>query len=383
MAPSTTEYSTNLLLSQDEFRAALREEAQIAVRCVLETAMQEELTVLLQAELYARTATRRGRRNGYYRRDLVTAVGPLPDVKVPRDRAGRYQTSVFERFARYQSEIIDTLTAMFFGGVSQRQVGPVVEPLLGVSPSASAVSRLAHDLEGECAAWRERPLQSHYQVIYLDGVYFPILHGDKKDETPLLVALGVDERGRKEVLSVSVAGAETADAWQGVVDDLKQRGVQQVDLLLTDGDAGLIGVLERSFPATPRQRCITHKERNARSVARVPARRKKEVAAALKGIFAQSSRDEALAQAEAFSVRFAQVYPEAVACLQRDLADCLTFYDFPRALWRHIRTNNALEGLFHTVRQRTNKMGAFRNETSCMLIVYAVIQNIRFHRITV
>lgn len=381
MAPSNTEYSTNPLLSQDEFRAALREEAQIAVRCVLETAMREELTVLLQAELYARTATRRGRRNGYYHRDLVTAVGPLPNVKVPRDRAGRYQTSVFERFARYQSEIIDTLTRMFFGGVSQSQVGPVMEPLLGVSPSASAVSRLAHDLEGECAAWRERPLQRHYRVIYLDGVYFPILHDEKKDETPLLVALGVDAQGRKEVLSVSVAGAETADAWQSLVDDLKRRGVEQVDLCVTDGDAGLISVLERTFPTTSRQRCLTHKERNV--LAKVPPRRKKEVAAALKGIFAQPTRAEALAQVEAFRLRYEHVYPEAVACLARELADCLTFYDFPRELWRHIRTNNALEGLFHTIRQRTNKMGAFRNETSCVLMVYAVIQTIRFHRITV
>ncbi len=381
MAPSNTEYSTNPLLSQDEFRAALREEAQIAVRSVLETAMREELTVLLQAELYARTATRRGRRNGYYHRDLVTAVGPLPNVKVPRDRAGRYETWVFERFARYQSEIVETLTGMFFGGVSQSQVGPVIEPLLGRSPSASAVSRLAHDLEGECAAWRERPLQAHYRVIYLDGVYFPILHDGKKDETPLLVAVGVDEQGRKEVLGVSVAGAETADAWQNVVEDLKRRGVEQVDLFVTDGEAGLIGVLGRSFPATPRQRCITHKERNV--LAKIPSRRKKEVAAVLKGIFAQPSRAEALAQAEAFRVRYEQVYPEAVACLERDLDDCLTFHDFPRELWRHIRTNNALEGLFHTIRQRTNKMGAFRNETSCVLIVYAVIQSIRFHRITV
>jgi transposase-like protein len=379
MTLSSTEYSTNPLLSQDEFRTALREEAQIAVRCVLESAMREELSILLQAEPYVRTATRRGRRNGFYRRDLVTAVGPLPSLRVPRDRAGRYQTAVFERFARYQSEIIDTLTGMFFGGVSQTHVGPVIKPLLGMTPSASAVSRLAHDLEGECAAWRERPLQAHYRVIYLDGVYFPILHGEQKDETPLLVALGVDEQGRKEVLNVSVAGAESVDAWQGVVDDLKRRGVQQVDLLVTDGDAGLIGVLERSFPATLRQRCITHKERNV--LAKVPSRRKKEVAAALKGIFAQSSREEAQAQAEAFGVRFGQVYPEAVACLERDLADCLTFYEFPRELWKHIRTTNILEGLFHTVRQRTNKMGAFRNEASCVLIVYAVIQSVRFHRI--
>lgn len=194
----------------------------------------------------------------------------------------------------------------------------------------------------------------------------PILHDEKKDETPLLVALEVEDQGRKEVLSVSVAGAETADAWQGGIDDLKRRGVQQVDLWVTDGDAGLIGVLERGFPATPRQRCITHKERNV--LAKVPPRRKKEVAAALKGVFAQPTRAQALEQVEAFRVRYEHVYPEAVTCLERDLPDCLTFYDFPRELWRHIRTNNALEGLFHTSASARTKWARFgMKQAACWL----------------
>lgn len=381
MAPSNTDYSTNARLDQNEFRAALRQEAKIAVRCVLQSAMGEELTALLQAHPFERAATRSGRRNGYRQRDLVTSVGLLQDLQVPRDRAGQYRTQVFDRFARYQSDIIETLTSMFFHGVSESKVGRVISPLLEVTPSASTISRLAHDLEGECEQWRTRDLQAHYRVIYLDGVYFPIMHDGKKDETPLLVALGVDDQGQKQVLGLMVAGAESTEAWQSLIDDLKRRGIQQVGLLVTDGDEGLIGVLERSFPSTRRQRCVTHKERNV--LAKIPARTKSQVAAALKEVFRQPSRELALTQAEAFRARYEKAYPAAVATLWHDLEDCLTFYTLPHPMWKYIRTTNVLEGLFHTVRQRTDKIGAFQNETSCILIVFAVIQSVHFRRMPV
>ncbi len=180
MTPSNTDYTTIALLDQEEFRAALRQEAKFAVRCVLEQAMCEELTALSQALPFERAITRTGRRNGYRTRDLIAPLGLLEDLRVPRDRSGAYQTKVFDRFARYQSDIIETLTSMFFQGVSQTKVGQVIEPLLEVAPSASTISRLAHDLESECNEWRTRELKAHYRVIYLDGVYFPILHEGKK-----------------------------------------------------------------------------------------------------------------------------------------------------------------------------------------------------------
>jgi len=408
------------MLSPEAFRTALKQEARIAVRCVLESAMQEELTFLLQADRHERTPGRTGKRNGGYLRELITGLGPLT-LQVPRDREGQYQTRVFDpsallrdrRFARRpfgkaqgpQTEVTQLLTGMFVGGVSQSQVGHVVESLLGTAPIASTVSRTAlrrgsgtaHDLQAACDTWRKRPLQAQYRVIYLDGVYFSICHEDQVDSTPLLVALGVDLTGHKEVLGFVVAGQESAPAWQGLLDDLKQRGVQKADLFVTDGavpelcrrDEGLIGVLERAFPESKRQRCITHKMRNV--LAKVPQRAKKEVAACLKGVFAQPSRPEAQTHLDAFCARYQTVYPEAVTTLRRDVDSCLTFYDFPREMWslsivegwKHIRTTNALEGLFHTVRLRTDKIGAFRNEASCVLIVYAVLQTVQLRRISV
>lgn len=128
----------------------------------------------------------------------------------------------------------------------------------------------------------------------------PIVRGEKANETPILVAMGIDLGGQRSVLSFMPAGAESVEAWQGLIDDLKWRGVAQVDLFVTDGDDGLIGALERSFPATARQRCWVHKVHPERSrrmrnvLAKIPKRAKKDVAAALKGIVAQDSREAAL-----------------------------------------------------------------------------------------
>ena len=373
--------TTVRLPSQEEFRTALREETRLAVRVMIESVMQEELTQFLQAAPYQRKEGRAGYRNGCYGRDLVTSAGVLTDLRVPRDRAGQFQTQVFERFQRYEPEVSAAIAAMFVAGVSQGRVAEVTRPLLGAAPSASSVSRIVHDLQTVCDAWRKRPLLEHYRVILIDGVYFPIVHGQKADETPLLVALGVDLEGQKSVIGLMIAGEESTDAWQNLFDDLKQRGVKRVDLFATDGDEGLIGVLERTFPHTPRQRCTNHKMRNV--LAKVPKRDKREVAGALKGIFAQQSREEAGLQAQAFRARYETIYPEAVTCLERDMEACLTFFDFPKSMWKHIRTTNAIEGLFHTIRQRTNKVGAFRNENSCILIVYSTIQSIHLNKVAV
>ena len=179
----TTPAVPSPMLSQEAFRTALKQEARIAVRCVLESAMREELTFLLQADRHERTSARTGKRNGSYLRELITGLGPLT-LQVPRDREGQYQSRVFDRFARRQTEVTQLLTGMFVGGVSQSQVGQVVETLLGKAPSASTISRTTHDLQAACDSWRKRPLQAHYRVIFLDGVYFPICHEDQADSTP-------------------------------------------------------------------------------------------------------------------------------------------------------------------------------------------------------
>ncbi len=176
---STSESSSPSLPDQQEFHQHLRILAQSAVRAVIETVMCEELEAVIGAAWGECTPKRKGYRNGSYTRDLITSTGKLEDVKVPRDREGQFQTQAFERYSRFEPHIAEGLTQMFVSGTSTHKVGEVAQTLMGVAPSASTISRLNQTLTEQFEAWRERPLQEHYRIVYLDGVHFNIRHGSQ------------------------------------------------------------------------------------------------------------------------------------------------------------------------------------------------------------
>jgi putative transposase len=148
-------------------------------------------------------------------------------------------------------------------GVSTHKVGEVAQTLMGVAPSASAVSRLNQTLTEQFETWRKRPLLSHYRILYLDGVHFSVRHGEKTDATILLTALGVDLEGNKDVLALRACAQESKDGWMDLLQDVRTRGATQVDLIVTDGHDGLLAAVSALFTATPRQRCVVHKQRSA------------------------------------------------------------------------------------------------------------------------
>ncbi len=185
---STSEPSSPQLPEQQEFHQHLRSLAQSAVRVVLETVMREELDALIGADWGECSPKRKGYRNGHYSRDLVTSSGRIEDLNVPRDRAGQFHSQAFDRYSRYEPQIADGLTEMFVAGVSTHKIGEVTQTLMGVAPSASTISRLNHTLTHQFEAWRERALQAHYRILYLDGVHFSIRHGDQADSTIILTA---------------------------------------------------------------------------------------------------------------------------------------------------------------------------------------------------
>ncbi len=378
---SKSEPSAPLLPEQQEFHQHLRALAQSAVRTVLELVMREELDAFIEAEWGECSPKRKGYRNGTYTRDLATATGRLEEIKVPRDREGQFHTQAFERYSRYEPHIAEGLTQMFVAGTSTHKVGEVAQTLLGVAPSASTISRLNQSLSHQFDTWRERPLHMHWRVLYLDGVHFSIRHGEKADATIILTALGVDLAGNKEVLALHACAEESKEGWLSLLQDLRTRGATQIDLIVTDGHDGLLAAVGELFAATPRQRCLVHKQRNV--LAAIPKRERGEVQAELVGIWEQATKAEALIQLGAFKAKYALRYPEAVRSLTEDEEHLLTFYAFPEAMHRHIQTTNAIESLFSNVRQRTDQIDVFTTETSCLAIVWATIQDIRLHKISV
>src|SRR5438874_8917990 len=291
---STSEASSLPLPEQQEFHQHLRTLAQSAVRTVLELVMREELEAFIGAAWGECSPKRKGYRNGTYTRDLATSTGRIEDLKVPRDREGQFHSQAFERYGRDEPHIAEGLTQMFVAGVSTHKVGEVAQTLLGVAPSASTISRLNQSLTQQFEAWREHPLQEHWRILYLDGIHFSIRHGDKADSTIILTALGVDLEGHKEVLALRACAEEDKDGWACLLQDLRRRGATHIDLIVTDGHDGLLAAVSQLFAATPRQRCLLHKQRNVLNA--IPRRERALVQTDLMGIWQQPSKQEAVIQ---------------------------------------------------------------------------------------
>src|SRR6266699_1299296 len=379
--PLALEQASPPLPEQQMFHEHLRALMRDAVRVVIEEVMREELKQFLGAAWGEYTPERKGYRNGTYTRDLATSSGPIEDLEVPRDREGHFHTKVFERYSRYEPAVAEGLTQMFVAGVSTQKVGEVTQTLMGVAPSASAVSRLNQTLTQQFETWRERPLQEHWRILYLDGIHFTVRHGDQTDSTILLTALGVDLEGNKEVLALCACAEESKEGWMGLLQDVRTRGATQMDLIVTDGHDGLLAAVHALFAATARQRCVVHKERNVMSA--IPKRERSAVTSELTGIWKSETKEEALLQLAAFKGKYRMRYPEAVRSLMEDEEHLLTFYAFPPIMHRYIRTTNAIESFFSNVRGRTDQIDAFTTETSCLTIVWAVMQDIRLPRIPV
>jgi len=250
---------------------------------------------------------------------------------------------VFERYNRYEPEVAEALTQMFVSGTSTHKVGEIAATLMGVAPSASAVSRLNHTLTEQFETWRERSLLVHYRILYLDGIHFTVRHGTQTDATIILTALGVDLEGNREVLAFRACAEEDKDGWSCLLQDLRNRGVAEIDLIVTDGHDGLLAAVGSLFTATPRQRCLVHKQRNVLNA--VPHRERQEVAAELGGIWKQEKKEDALLNLAAFKAKYRQRYPEAIRSLIEDEEHLLTFYAFPPVMHRYIRSTNAIESL--------------------------------------
>jgi putative transposase len=367
-------------ISQERFEAMLREKLHQAVRTALISVLEAEVDAFIGAVRYERSEHRSDYRNGHYTRRLDTSVGHISDLPVPRTRKG-YQTQVFERYHRRREDLDQAIGEMFVAGVSQARVGQVVETLTGTKPSASTVSRVFHTLEAEYAHWKTRPLAGRYAYAFADGTYFTVIYNDEGCKMPILAVVGIAESGERDVLAFRVGERENQQAWEDLLEDLKERGVKAIGLWISDGNQAMLNAITKKFPTSARQRCVGHKMDNVLSY--VPKTQQEQIEPALKALFYQKDRQAADQAVAAFVEKYQKIYPTALDCLQRDLEACLTFYAFPKEHWKTIRTSNVIERLFGEVKRRSHKMAAaFRNEQSCLLLFYAVIRSLKFKKLT-
>jgi transposase-like protein len=357
------------LYTQGDLSAGAREH----LRWLMERTMETEITRQLGADRYGRSDTRCDWRNGYRERDLVTELGLLRGLRVPRCRKGGYQPEVFGRYARRQPLVNRLMLEMFVAGVATRRVGEVLEALLRECPSATTVSRIAKAVDERVREFHQRPLHDRWRFLLPDGVTMSVKGASGLRKRLVLVVYGIDEQGRRELLDFALAEGESEAHWAALLHHLWGRGLKggKLELVVTDGAAGLIAALQFIYPHALHQRCWVHKLRNvANQVRRTD---QPEVIAGARAIYQASTRRAAIAAFLAWKRHWQVRYPKAVLCLEKDLHELLACMDFPQPLRVKLRTTNAIERCFVEVRRRTRPMSAFANDASCERIVYAVI----------
>ena len=311
------------------------------------------------------------RRNGHYRRHLLTELGDI-ELAVPRTR--RFSpTGVLKAYARRSAEIDRAILAGFVLGLSTRKVGAVMLALLGRPVSASTVSAVAKTLDQAVTAFHRRPLEDAYKVLMLDGVVLARKTGAGALRRPVLVALGLRPDGKKEIIDFRLAASESAAEWEHFLTDLYRRGLTGagLDMICVDGGSGLKAALPVVFPGLPVQRCWAHKIRNILDKVRKadqPALKR-----AVHAVMNAPNEPAARHAARRLADRFEEPYPAAVACLRNDLDELLTCFRYKTPARRKtVRTTNAIERRFREVRRRTRPMGTFQDITSMNRILFAV-----------
>jgi putative transposase len=342
---------------------------------ILEDSLEEELSMRLGAAPYSRKEGRRGYRNGGYGRQLVSRWGLL-DVWVPRARERLEPSGVLGRFQRREPEVDSLIREAFLRGVSTREVGEVLEPILGCAPSAQTVSRISKALDGEVRRFHWRRLGDDVRYLLLDGVTMTVKHPGGVAKKLVLAAYGIGPDGTRMLLDFRLALAESTAAWEAFLEDLFRRGLEgeQPRLIVTDGCPGLAAAIEIVYPRTLHQRCWAHKLRNV--AAKIPRRHQEACLSGAKRIYLAENARQAGMRFRMWAEEWRAVAPKAVACLEEDLESLLAFFACPKCDWRAVRTTNAIERTFREVRRRTRPMSCFQNNASCERIIYAVISHL-------
>src|SRR5512132_3493695 len=343
----------------------LRPLIQEVVRQVLEAEMEEAVG----AEKGERTPNRQGYRAGYYGRTLVTRVGKL-ELRVPQDRQGRFRTEVFERYQRSEKALVGALTEMYVQGVSTRKVKAVTEELCGHEFSASTISRLNQNLDEELDKFAARQLEDAYPYLILDARYEKVREDGVIRSQAVLIAIGVDWEGRRNVLAVELANRESLGSWKEFCLELKKRGLHGVELVISDDHAGLRKAITEVFAEAAWQRCYVHFLRNALDY--LPRKADNDCMTELRWIYDRRSIEEARQDLAAWLRKWAAQYPRLCDWVEGNIEETLTFYRLPRQHHKNLKSTNLLERLNEEIKRRTLVVRIFPNIAACLRLVRAL-----------
>ena len=334
----------------------------------LQEVLEAEMTETVGAGLGERTAVRTGYRSGYYSRGLVTRIGKL-ELRVPRDREGRFSTELFDRFQRSEKALVSALAEMYVQGVSTRKVKAVTEELCGHTFSASTVSRINKSLDGLLRRFAQRRLDEAYPYLILDARYEKVRLDGVIQSQAVFIAIGINGEGRRQILGVELSNRESRSSWTTFVTSLKTRGLHGVEFVVSDDHAGLKRAVRELLPEAVWQRCYVHFLRNALDY--LPRKADDDCRQELRWLYDRRNLKEAEQDLQAWLMRWATRYPKLTDWVEAHIGETLNFYSLPRQHHKHLKSTNMLERLNEEIKRRTRVVRIFPNAASCLRLVRA------------
>ena len=367
---------TNVTIALQEYLRKLgvdqdKDFLQESVRIMSQMLMELEVQKQTGEAKHERTPERKTQRNGYRERIWETRVGEIP-LHIPKLRTGSYFPSLLEPRRRTEQALLAVVQQAYVEGVSTRKVDDLLQAMGLTGIDKSQVSRICKGLDEVVHEFRNRPLEGRYPYIWLDALYLKVRQNHRIVNLALVIAIGVNELGEREVLGFGLGGSETEAFWLEFLRSLVQRGLTGVQLVISDAHEGLKAAIAQVLSGASWQRCRVHFMRNL--LCHVPRGDQAMVAAALRTIFAQPSQEAARRQLRAVYEAMVTRWPKAADVLIDAENDILAYMVFPQEHWKRIYSNNVLERLNKEVKRRTNVVGVFPDEPSVIRLVGAILQ---------
>lgn len=352
----------NLLLETPDL---IREIVAQTVQQILESEMDETLG----ARRSERTEERVAHRSGYYDRSFITRVGKL-ELRIPQDRKGLFRTELFERYQRSEKALFAALTEMYIQGVSTRKVKAITEELCGHSFSASSISEITKKLDGQLEAFAKRRLDETYAYVILDARYERIRDQGTIRSHAVMIAIGINQEGRRCILSVELAERESRNSWTQFLRGLKERGLQGVEFVVSDDHAGLKAAIREVLTDASWQRCYVHFLRNALDY--LPRRGDHDCLQELRWIYSRRDAGEARRDLATWLAKWQGKYSKLCNWVEENIEETLTFYRLPAEHHKHLKSTNMLERFNEEIKRRTLVVRIFPNDASCLRLVRAL-----------
>lgn len=368
----------NLTLNIDELKdqvmnANLDSIMKSTLILVLNQVMEMERDHYLNAQPYERTEGRTDYRNGYYERDFLISIGKIK-LHVPRTRTGQFSTTLFDKYKRSEQSLILSMMEMVVNGVSTRKVTKIVEQLCGESVSKSFVSTITKKLDPIVNEWANRPLNvMYYKYVFVDAMYIKVREHQRIVSKAVYIALGVNEKNKREIIGLCVNHTESKAGWTKFFDHLKSRGFQSPKLIISDAHEGLKKAIQESFIGASWQRCTFHFKRNL--IDRMPKKDSMEAKYSLIKIFDALTPEEARKLKDEFIQTYEDKkgYENVIRVLDDGFEDAIQFMNEPPNFHHKLRTTNNVERINEEIRRRENVIRIFPNTQSAFRLIGAVL----------